>query len=242
MDIFVFVERLADFNITSVLPSTFWCRWTPTDVLTRHGASFTVNVLVLKYRSTEIAVFPSVSVLWTFWEWRTPAFEVTPNRTPFAIKVFVRINRRAVIFVIGVRFWTLWFRRASTLHLTFDGTTFPVTHFVFIDMSTETVLTVVLQIWTLRGRGTEAFGNTADWTLSAIDPFVRVDPRAVPLISPVFNFTFRSGWTSTDGSASYGALLVVDVFIDVTTVAELTVLAIYWWIGGAFGERRTTAL
>lgn len=109
-------------------------------------------------------------------------------------------------------------------------------------MSTETVLTVILQIWTLRGRRTEAFGNTADWTLSAIDPFVRVDPRAVPLISPVFNFTFRSGWTSTDGSASYGALLVVDVFIDVATVTELTVLAIYWWIGGAFGERRTTAL
>lgn len=109
-------------------------------------------------------------------------------------------------------------------------------HLVFINVATEAELVVVLQVWALWRRRTETFGHTADGALSAVDAFVAVDPGTIPLVSTVLDLAFWSGWAGTDGSALDSTLLVVNIFIDIAPVAELSVIGVYGGIGRTLWE------
>lgn len=242
VDFFIFVVGLAYIHIASVLPATFWDRWTAADIPARHSTPLAVDVFVREHWSTESLVSTGVPVDRALREGWASTGEVASDRALLAIKVSVRVNGRTVIFVVGIRLWTFWFRGTSALHFTFDRTAFAMAHLVFIDVATEAELVVVLQVWALWRRRTETFGHTADGALSAVDAFVAVDPGTIPLVSTVLDLAFWSGWAGTDGSALDSTLLVVNIFIDIAPVAELSVIGVYGGIGRTLWEGWTATL
>lgn len=242
VDFFIFVVGLAYIHIASVLPATFWDRWTAADIPARHSTPLAVDVFVREHWSTESLVSAGVPVDRTLREGWASTGEVASDRALLAVKVSVRVNGRTVIFVVGIRLWTFWFRGTSALHFTFDRTAFAMAHLVFINVATEAELVVVLQVWALWWRRTETFGHTADGALPAVDAFVAVDPGTIPQISTVLDLAFWSGWAGTDGSALDSTLLVVNIFIDIAPVAELSVIGVYGGVGRTLWEGWTATL
>lgn len=136
VDFFIFVVGLAYIHIASVLPTTFRDRWTAADIPARHSTPLAVDVFVGEHWSTQSLVSAGVPVDRALRERWASTSEVASDWALLAVKVSVRVNGRTVIFVIGIRLWTFWFRRTSALHFTFDRTAFAVAHLVFINMAT----------------------------------------------------------------------------------------------------------